>query len=138
MTREEAIAVLEAIRQFTMKHYPWSTEDEDAIDMAISALCDSSEKMPNISDEPSDLISRAEAIKAIRKAEYVVADELEDLLNGLRSVSDERVGEWRCKDSADMSVFWYECSECGFAPAYKGTISRYHYCPNCGARMEGK
>ena len=70
MTREEAIEWLKTMKDtielyndlsksYTFDKFP------QAIDMAISALCDLSKKMPNIPDEPSDLISRADAIDAV-------------------------------------------------------------------------
>ena len=28
------------------------------------------------------------------------------------------------------------CSECGFMPYFDSTEPLYHYCPNCGAKMD--
>lgn len=34
---------------------------------------------------------------------------------------------------------WYVCTGCGFATtAIEGHITKYKYCPNCGARMDGE
>jgi len=34
-------------------------------------------------------------------------------------------------------VDWMHCSECGNTDVF-GAKSMYHYCPNCGARMDGE
>lgn len=31
----------------------------------------------------------------------------------------------------------YECSRCGCSPYYAESIYTLHYCPNCGAKMDG-
>lgn len=33
-------------------------------------------------------------------------------------------------------IYPFYCSECKFVPYYSSDIT-YHYCPNCGARMDG-
>ena len=38
--------------------------------------------------------------------------------------------DWRRQIAGD------ECSACGFQH-YGACISHYHYCPNCGAKMDG-
>ena len=98
----------------------------------------------------SDLISRADAVKAI--------EELPNCYNGwsdtydkayiittleeVPSVSAERVGVWLHKemwnDVLDKNISYIECSECGHAPYYGGATETPNYCPNCGARMENK
>ena len=52
-------------------------------------------------------------------------------------------GEWvYCEDYVGQDG--YKCSECGFfAPWHYNVydidyISNYHYCPNCGAKMDGE
>ena len=94
-----------------------------------------------------DLISRAEAIKVLSEFyEYSIrmVDEVTDLLNSLPSVSAERVGEWsEYKDEYHGGIMG-NCSCCGKstynAISYdlNGNRHQYHYCPNCGARMENK
>jgi hypothetical protein len=34
-------------------------------------------------------------------------------------------------------MYPFYCSECTFVPYYSSDIT-YYYCPNCGARMDGK
>ena len=91
--------------------------------------------------EPSDLISRAEAIKALSEFyEYSIrmVDEITDLLNSIPSVSAERVGEWIAQKHKGEYVEFdvYVCSECGIFGGIQA--NEWNYCPNCGARMENK
>ena len=90
--------------------------------------------------EPSDLISRAEAIKALSEFyEYSIrmVDEITDLLNSLPSVSAERVGEWQYEKMvmplSNHTKDSYRCSVC-----HTHWDCETNYCPNCGARMENK
>ena len=87
----------------------------------------------------SDYISR-EAM--LEKAEYdgnyrlVVPVEA---IKGLPSADVEpgRHGQWeRCFEDWRQQIEGDKCSACGFE--YYGTgIRHFHYCPNCGAKMEG-
>ena len=46
-------------------------------------------------------------------------------------------GKWKlCYEDLRMQIAGDECSACGFQH-YGTCISHYHYCPNCGARMDG-
>ena len=90
MTREEAIEILTDMKRIR------STKISEACDMAISAL--SAE--PNVTNVPTDLISRADAKKQIiEKVFHDYTDEMlgtMQVLDELPSVSAERVV--RCKD----------------------------------------
>ncbi len=45
-------------------------------------------------------------------------------------------GKWReCFEDWRKQISGDECSVCGFQ--HYGGISHYHYCPNCGAKMDG-
>ena len=49
-------------------------------------------------------------------------------------VAEVKHGEW-----IDKGWGIYECSECGYQEDFTGRIDRKHkYCPNCGAKMNGK
>lgn len=46
-------------------------------------------------------------------------------------------GKWKlCYEDWRMQIAGDECSACGFQH-YGTCISHYHYCPNCGAKMDG-
>lgn len=46
-------------------------------------------------------------------------------------------GKWKlCYEDWRMQIAGDECSACGFQH-YGACISHYHYCPNCGAKMDG-
>lgn len=46
-------------------------------------------------------------------------------------------GKWKlCYEDWRMQIAGDECSACGFQH-YGTCISHYHYCPNCGAVMDG-
>jgi len=57
-----------------------------------------------------------------------------------------KIGRWITKDGKEQGYdisgvkTWYiqiMCSECGFIEtAIEGHTGQYHYCPNCGAKME--
>ena len=95
-----------------------------------------------------DLIKRSDAVIVVYKAlrtpplKGVLTDTVPlaiELVHGIPS-ADRPSGEWICKDSADMSVYWFECSECGEKTPRDNFNREYksNYCPNCGAKMGGK
>lgn len=85
-----------------------------------------------------DLISRADAIEAIRTLQtfklfegddMILIDKSEVQTELMALPSADRTGEWIEEDEyGDLLV----CSECGFANDYKDD-----YCPSCKARMKG-
>ncbi len=101
------------------------------------------EKHQLSAETPTDLISRADAIEAVRglfdmrrrRAKEIVAC-IESAFEALPSAEAVQ-GEWICKDSDDMSVFWYECSICGEKPPKDQFNHEWksNFCPNCGAKM---
>ena len=96
-----------------------------------------------IAEVQGDLISRADAIKAVSRAiwhypnecyknlnVYEVAETLvSDAIMSLPS-AEPKTGEW----ISNRDGSW-NCSECGLRVL---VYAKGNYCPNCGARMRGK
>lgn len=74
-----------------------------------------------------DLISRADAIQAVRHA-WAKGLEPSQYIEIVPAVDAEPVvhGEWKWSHGG-------QCSECGF----HNSNFDYNYCPNCGAKMDG-
>ena len=156
MTREEATRWLKEMKDtielyndlsksYTFDKYP------QAIDMAISALSAEPKTIAN----NCDLISRADAIEAVRK-ELVCDGRHETHDKTCRFIADvllsalpsaERVGEWK---PIEIKGYPYvTCDQCGMLADmvdYDGKLvmsmananeTYANYCPNCGARMKG-
>lgn len=52
-------------------------------------------------------------------------------------VAEVKHGKWKpCFEDWRNQIEGDECSVCGFRQ-YGTSIRTYHYCPNCGARMDG-
>ena len=103
--------------------------------------------------EQTDLISRADALEAIKNAKMVfdspkdgfVKHDISDLvstvlcevIHDVPSVSAERVGEWEhwgSPFSEDDIINTMVCTNCGMRfVEIKGET--FYYCPNCGAYM---
>ena len=103
--------------------------------------------------EPSDLISRADAVKAIKgHDERTKTDTLDDtdigysagldmaieIVNKMPSVSAERVGVWIKGDDILDNTFIISCSVCGEGMYAHYNDEKYpNYCCNCGAKLKG-
>lgn len=64
---------------------------------------------------------------------------VEEIVERQPTVDDETVrhGRWElCYEDWRKQIAGDMCSACGFRH-YGCGISHYHYCPNCGAKMEG-
>lgn len=89
----------------------------------------------------NDLISRQAVIDALNGMKIyrpLVSDRwvISDCLNKIVNLpSAERHGRWTREVLGNTSGYWttvmYKCSACESM-----AISKYHYCPNCGARMD--
>ena len=92
-----------------------------------------------------DYISRKDAVEWFMN--FIMMDEdnipadvvVGDLKTAIPAADVEpvRMGQWeRCFEDWRQQIEGDKCSACGFE--YYGTgIRRFHYCPNCGAKMEG-
>lgn len=80
-----------------------------------------------------DLINRQSAeIERLKKR-------IEGFLRNYSTVDVQEIkhGEWKlCYEDWRRQIAGDECSACGFQH-YGACISDYHYCPNCGAKMDG-
>ena len=76
--------------------------------------------------------------------EYQTLSNMIDELLG----QEPKTGHWIIRDEKEQGYdiagikTWYiqiVCSECGWIKtAIEGHTGQYHYCPNCGARMESE
>lgn len=89
----------------------------------------------------SDYIDRDELIKHIKDLPTWWGDDsvgcafIENA--PVADVQEIKHGEWKlCYEDWRMQIAGDECSACGFQH-YGTCISHYHYCPNCGAKMDG-
>lgn len=97
------------------------------------------ESLPSFTPKVSeDCISRQQAVEALTGWDTDPSDEdIVRQLNALPQVTPtERTGEWVFRTdipiSGGGSSAGYICSNCG-EDYFK--VDRYHYCPNCGAKM---
>ena len=92
----------------------------------------------------SNYIKREDALNAFNNAFYA---RLTAKINKIPSedVAQVRHGMWVDVDRMQMHdlhgvLTWgnsFMCTECSFKTfAVEGHMSQYHYCPNCGARMD--
>jgi hypothetical protein len=103
----------------------------------------------------SDLIRRQDAIDALAKEmpslttpdgsgefdhDIQITDEAfvdcMQIINELPS-AEPKTGEWVKRQTIGDVSFAY-CSECGEPILHGRTSPLWHYCPNCGCRMEGE
>ena len=126
--------------------YKWSVEEDQAAhNWALNII----NSQPSVESSKGDLISRADAIEAVKDTilkRFNLADwyeemlncgvEIEDRINALPS-ADAVQGEWKQEyrktaNGVDFCVI--ACSECDY---YDAQMHYYNYCPSCGARMKG-
>lgn len=81
----------------------------------------------------SDLLSRCKLFNALAPVQTL--GEAYGVIQGMETEDAEYVkhGQW-IEDTF--------CSECGWCnevePGFIGSVNRFNFCPNCGARMDGK
>ena len=87
----------------------------------------------------SDLIERAEAIKALYKYSFVSKDVIEREIKAIPS-ADRPQGEWidaeiPLESGGSMPIQVCNLCKTFYPLAYTG--GGHRFCPNCGARMKG-
>lgn len=171
MTKGEAINVIKKPRTVRYKlHNPieYVSIEFDEEEEVLSANYttekpnDEVEQNNDVVAEPTDLISRAEAIEEVcgvvmeefdvpPTLGYEVAEKsLSALPSADRPTDDDDIKDRQIKQLAHDVVIlekqladrpsgeWTDmcvCSICGFKPWYEGDIHTLNYCPNCGAKM---
>ena len=157
MTREEAAKILKEHRERKFKHTFYTlNEYQAATDMAIEALeqepCDkyikeidhlrkyiSKLETKIVEQEPcEDCISRQAVLdinfKRIIFATTKPVEMIEQKVKALPSITPQlKIGRWIKTDGLYKNV--YSCSECERKVVLQN-ISKYKFCPNCGAKME--
>ena len=58
---------------------------------------------------------------------------LDALGMAIDSLNAQKVGEWDIRKSKISGIIFLHCSRCEWCNTH---WVKYHYCPNCGARME--
>ena len=94
-------------------------------------------------ESTNDLISRADAIDAVKKECWeccnTINDDISIALYALPSADRPR-GEWQHKPSKSGEWIWWQCSECGAVIYSETEVDRkihHAYCGVCGAYMKG-
>ena len=130
MKKEEAIR---RIKEFGLYHaigdLPNSAKTVEAFNMAIEAL-----------SQP--IVAKCYEIDNDRVyCSPEMADKIYRALHEDTNVQNMHKGKWIKKQvfnpELDKYVPLIECSVCGYEPYFGGSESKYNYCSNCGARMEG-
>ena len=113
-----------------------STEScKDAISrQAVLDLCD----MQNRYEIPYEYNEGGKHIKGYDEGRIINVTKLK-VLPPVTPQPKTKTGRWKQCMPKGTEEWAYECSECNFW-RYKKTInlSRFNFCPNCGARMESE
>lgn len=103
----------------------------------------------------SDYIKRVDALDIVADNNVtgeITLNRYDKIIDGIyeipsADVAPVRHGMWVDVDRLQMHdlhgvLTWgnsFMCTECNFKTfAVEGHMSQYHYCPNCGARMDGE
>ena len=156
MTNEEAINILRILKncyndKSEDSFIGFDDKDNEALNIAIKSL----EQQPSedcisrevLDDAISELTywhpttdGRLEVGGGFDKTVYKVED-VWRLIKVLPSVTPQpKIGHWEyVQYDSDPNIGNWHCSECrGICTEMHSIEDAYNYCPNCGAKMEGK
>jgi hypothetical protein len=110
----------------------------------IRDILDAVENGTQMETQPSDAVSRSEALKRIDAerqhlldikmdgAEHILVHHARRIIEDLPSVQPQpKMGQWIKKYDGIEKVSFWECSNC-----HKGTYEKPKYCNNCEIYME--
>ena len=81
-----------------------------------------------------DLISRQSVIDAVTK--YCTQYDLRELLADIEVMpSAQKTGYWRKRN---ISINCSVCKQCSWSLPFEDIVTRFNYCPHCGAYMRGE
>ena len=151
MTREEAMAILEVSKHMATSGRMYN----QAIDMAIEALQreEAEEKGYCHRIKPKEYLSADAVPTVIRSKTLMPTKDFKEWAKRIKEVNpnavvipcdaevasaDAEQGEWIEREDWNGD-YYYDCSVCGESFVLcDGTPSMnlYHFCPNCGAKMD--
>ena len=105
----------------------------------------------NLAEVGTDCISRQDALEAFGLSEKtrkyggdhsgydtMMMYEIQDTIENLPPIQPKK-GRWErhySRPNVYADLFWH-CSECGYKDSENYAPVYHHFCPNCGAKMEG-
>lgn len=101
-------------------------------------ICRDDRHCPLCSDDCESFIEVVpqSLLDQVRWERDVALEQLNEI--GLSFGEKPRHGRWRCIMSSDRP-HTIICNYCNEAfDVWRADINKYHYCPNCGARMDGE
>ena len=125
MNRQEAIEILEEVKNLDDSIYQYISAYNEALDMAIEAL----------KQEPcDDVISRSDILDAIGHDTTYTSNDLQKIIKNLPYTSPTKTGYWLSYIERDGETVGWVCSSCRRVKST--TYDRTEYCPVCGAKMD--
>ena len=127
MTREEAIEILEEVKELDDSIYQYNTKYLKALNMAIHSL----------EQEPcEDAISRQAVLEYIEGSGAELGHDSENELvrHDIKElppvIPQSKIGHWNRVTDKTEHLVW-ECDKCGWQQRFNT-----NYCPDCGAKMK--
>ena len=86
----------------------------------------------------TEYIEREDALRILENGEYWPIGKLEDDIQHLPAadVAEVRHGAWEYELQTINTLRRLKCTECGWWTRDLFIDGVYHYCPNCGAKMD--